>query len=311
MTLAPFPDRPFTTREAKVFGFTARQLGVAVQSGGLRRVVHGVYAPSSLPDTHESRVAAVALVVSPFSVVCDRTAAWLHGIDAFGHADQELLPPVETCVLRGHQSSRVRGVDGRSRDLAPRDLMSMGGFAVTTPLRTALDLGCGQGRRRALGALDQFVRLHGVTREQMMRELPRYAGRRGVVQLRALLPLVDGRAESMRESWLRLELIDAGFPVPDLQVWVDDDGVPLFRLDIAYPLHRIAIEYDGFDFHRRTDEQKKRDDERRTWLRSHGWCVIVVDKRGLSGPLRDAWKQELATALRSRTKRLRWERTYA
>lgn len=304
------PTGPFTLEDAERLGITRHRLRCAVREGVVRRIVTGVYVRADRPDSHAVRCAAVARVVSPASVVCDRTAAWLHGIDVFGLGDQEVLPPVETCVIRGHARSQRFGVDGRSRDLAPRDLMKLDGLLVTTPLRTALDLACGLGRRRALAALDQFMRIHGITTEQMQREVIRYRGRRGVVQLRELIPLADVRAESVRESWLRLDIIDAGFPPPELQVWVEDEyGVKVYRLDLAYPLHRIAIEYDGADYHLRDEDQRRRDAERRRWLRQHGWTVIVVDKHGLTGRERMVWKQELAEALRPRTKRLRWERS--
>ncbi|MFL6151161.1 MAG: DUF559 domain-containing protein [Ornithinibacter sp.] len=275
----------------------------------IRRVFHGVYVAAGLSDTFELRVDALALVVSADSVVCDRTAAWLHGVDVFGHGDQEILPPVETCVYRHRSRTDRAGVDGRTRDLLPGDVMVVRGVAVTTPLRTALDLGCALGRRRALGALDQFMRVHEISHGDMISELPRYFRRRGVVQLRELIPLADPRAESLRESWVRLDILDAGLPMPELQHWIEIDGVPTYRLDLAYPKMRVVVEYDGEDFHQRTEEQKERDRTRRTWLRDHGWTVIVIDKEGLTGNDPDAWLLELRTALRSKTRRLRWART--
>jgi very-short-patch-repair endonuclease len=271
--------------------------------------LRGVYVASHVPDTVETRTAAVSLVVGPNSVVCDRTAAWLHEVDVFGLGDLEILPPIETCVLRGGSRTRRDGIDGRTRDLRPHDVMTLGGVLVTTPLRTALDVGCGLGRHRAIGALDRFMRVHGLTHEQMQRELPRYFRRRGVVQLRQLVPLADPRAESMRESWLRIDLRDAGLPPPVVQHWIVIDGVPTYRLDLAYPKHKVAVEYDGEDFHRRTEEQKQHDRERRAWLRAHGWVVIVIDKDGIRAEDPQAWVREVRAALRSKTRRLRWIRT--
>jgi very-short-patch-repair endonuclease len=309
MAVPTLSDEPFTYRQALAAGWTRRSLSDAVRNGQVRRVLRGVYVAAHVPDTFESRAAALALVVGPESVVCDRTAAWLHGIDVFGIGDQEVLPPVETCMLRGRTRTRRAGVDGRIRDLLPRDVMVVRGLRVTTPLRTALDLGCALGRRRAIGALDQLMRAHDLSHDEMQRELPRYVRRRGVIQLRELLPLADRRSESMRESWVRLEIHDAGLPAPVLQHWILIDGVPTYRLDLAYPKQRVAVEYDGEEFHRRTEEQKERDRERRKWLRDHGWTVIVIDKDGLTGPDAEAWLGELRSALRSRTRRLRWSRS--
>lgn len=309
MTNPEFPDEPFSCHDIERLGISRRRLRDALSSGALRRVVTGVYVRTDLPDTIELRAAAVAMVVSPHSVVCDRTAAWLHGIDVFGYGDLEVLPPVETCVLRGHSPTVRQGVDGRTRDLRDDDVMELNGVRVTTPLRTALDLGCCLGRRRAIAALDGFMRLHHVKRADMLAALPRYGRRRGVVQLRELVPLADPRSESQRESWLRIDIHDAGLPAPHPQYWIEIDGVPTFRLDLAYPRHKIVVEYDGEEFHRRTEEQKANDAERRKWLRQHGWTVIVVDKDGLASNDPDEWIRELRRALRSRTRRLRWTKT--
>lgn len=94
--------------------------------------------------------------------------------------------------------------------------------------------------------------------------------------MRALLPLIDRRVESPRESWVYIEISRAGLPLPQPQYWIEIDGVPTYRLDFAWPHHRICLEYDGFDAHLRTDAQREYDRVRRDWLRRHGWTVIVV-----------------------------------
>ena len=303
------PDQPFTSQQAQILGLGEHRIRTAVTNGELRRVVRGVYAPADLEDTVESRAMAVSLVVKPHQVVCDRTAAWLHGVDVFGLTDKAIMPAVEVCALRGHAVTELGGVDGRTRDLRPDDLTTVGDVLVTTPLRTALDLACGLGAHRALGALDQFMRHHGVTHWEMHGLLPRYRRRRGVIQARWLVPLADPRAESPMESWVRLDIHRAGLPSPDLQYWITQDGVLLYRLDHAYPAHRVAVEYDGEEWHYRTDEQRENDRKRREWLRRRGWTVIVVDKEGVHDPSQ-RWLRELREALRPRTRRLRWAASY-
>lgn len=306
MPLLSVPPSPFTFAESLRAGIPRRQLRDALDSGVVRRVLHGVYVDARLVDTTELRAAAVAHVVGRDEVVCDRTAAWLHGVDVFGYGDAAVVPAIETCVIRGKSPTRRRGVDGRTRDLLPGDVMVLDGVAVTTPLRTAMDLGCALPRHRALGAIDAIMHGHGVEREEMGRSLARYRGRRGVRQLRTLIPLADGRAESMRESWVRLDIHDHGLPAPVLQYWIEIAGVRTYRLDLAYPRHRVAVEYDGEDYHRRTAEQRAHDERRRSWLAAHGWTVIVIDKHGLHDETAEAWWVQLRAALRSRTRRLRW-----
>jgi hypothetical protein len=69
------PDRPFTTTEAYAAALTQRDLTRLVAAGDLRRPFTGVYVPAHLPDSIDTRAAAAALVTSPHSVLCDRTAA--------------------------------------------------------------------------------------------------------------------------------------------------------------------------------------------------------------------------------------------
>jgi hypothetical protein len=140
--------------------------------------------------------------------------------------------------------------------------------------------------------MDALMRAHGFTTADLQRLLPRYFRRRGVIQLRELVPLVDGRAESPGESWTRIVIIDHGLPVPEPQWWIVIDGVPTYRLDLAYPHAKIVVEYDGEEFHT-SDEDKANDDARRDWLRRNGWKVIVVDKSSFTDEAIAAWIAEL------------------
>lgn len=99
---------------------------------------------------------------------------------------------------------------------------------VTTPLRTALDLGCNLPRRDALAAMDALARAHGFSKHDLTQLLGRYRRRRGVVQARELVALVDSRAESQPESWMREVIAAHGLTMPELQHWVAINGVPTY-----------------------------------------------------------------------------------
>ena len=53
---------------------------------------------------------------------------------------------------------------------------------------------------------------------------------------------------------------DQGLPLPEVNWWVSEDGVPKYRLDLAYPHAKVAIEYDGEEFH--TSQEDKEADAR-------------------------------------------------
>jgi hypothetical protein len=178
------------------------------------------------------------------------------------------------------------------------DHFEVHGVRVTTPIRTALDLAGKLPARHALAAMDALARAYGFGPTELRRLLPRYFRRRGVVQARQLVPLVDGRAESMPESWTRYEIVVRGLPAPVPQHWVLVEGVPTYRLDLAYPRARVAVEYDGEEFHS-SPEARERDRMRRQWLRDHGWTVIVLTKESFAAEAVDLWIAELGSALRA------------
>ncbi|HYI50650.1 MAG TPA: DUF559 domain-containing protein [Microbacterium sp.] len=102
--------------------------------------------------------------------------------------------------------------------------------------------------------------------------------RRGAAALREALPRVRGGVASRMETWVRLIIADAGLaePVTDHDVF-DDRGRFVGCVDLAYPLLRIAIEYEG-DQHRTDPRQWQRDIEKHEQLADLGWRVIRVSR---------------------------------
>jgi len=304
--LQSWPDQPFTLADLRALDIPEGRLRRAVRAGEVKRLVRGVFVSAGAEDSTELFALAVARVVRPHHVVTDRTAAWLHGVDCFVWAEKDLVPVVETCALRGHEPTTLHGVDGRTRDLLPSEVTTVHGVLVTTPLRTALDLGCTLRRREAYAALNALARAHGLTREELLLSLPRFRRRRGVRQLRPLVQIMEPRVESERESWVLLEIHDATLPIPESQYWIVIDDVPTFRLDFAYLHLKVCVEYDGEEWHRKTPEQREDDEARRGWLRDNGWTVIVVQRGDFTGQSRDRWINELREALRPGYSNRRW-----
>jgi hypothetical protein len=300
-----WPDRPFTRRDLPGLDRADSDLRRAVRCGEIRQVLRGVYVDTELDDTLELRARAAGLAARPHHVVTDRTAAWVHGVDAYAFAELDAIPPVEVCALRGCEPTTKAGIEARTRDLAPADVMVLHGVRVTTPLRTALDLGCLLRRREVYAVLNEFARKHGITVVELRRALRRYQRRRGVIQLRESIELVDPRVESQRESWTLLAIVDAGLPRPEPQVWVEVDGRPTYRLDLAYPRRRVYVEYDGGEGHS-SPEQRAHDRARRRWLRDHGWTVIVVREGDFTGDRLDRWIDEVRAALTPGYSNRRW-----
>ena len=288
---------PFTAPDAESAGLTRSRLRAMVKARTVRRVLTGVYAWADDPDSIELRCRAARLVAPDHVIVCDRTAAWIWGVDAFAYHELEVLPRLETRALRGKNRLQREGCIRGARDLATEDIVVMGGLLVTSPARTALDLACMLSLRDTVAVVDAFMRDHRVTRLELESMLRRFRGRRGVIRARVVVALGDGRSESPGESWTRVAMVhDGELPMPELQWWVEVDGVPTYRLDMAYPKHKVAVEYDGREFHT-SPEQRERDLQRRAWLEEHGWTVIVVTRSMLTHAGVGRWTDRVRDAL--------------
>src|SRR5436190_23726852 len=125
--MTTFPAVPFTTSQARRWGVTRKMIEAAVQQRVLVRLFRGVYVRADVELDVVGRAQAAALVVSPHAVVCDRTAAWIWGVDCFAYRELDSEPRLETCTLRGHRATRRPEVRGRSRDLRTRDWVVVGG----------------------------------------------------------------------------------------------------------------------------------------------------------------------------------------
>ncbi|MGI8457390.1 MAG: type IV toxin-antitoxin system AbiEi family antitoxin domain-containing protein [Propionibacteriaceae bacterium] len=276
--------RPFTLAEARSVGVSSSALTRLVQAGVLRRIVQGVYVDACVPDSLDLRCRALASVIPPGAVVADRTAAWLHGVSILRAGEQLSVPSVR--VVRVPDGSRLRrsSVDGGLRMLRPADVEVVTGVPVTTALRTACDLGRLLRRDDAFAALDALLRTGRFEHPELLAELDRFRGFRGIRQLRVLAPWADPRAESPPESVLRLRWLDEGLPTPETQIpFLDASGRERFRGDLGVPELRLLVEYDGRDHHT-TPEDRGADQRRRAIWRAHGWIVIVVTAEDLRDP---------------------------
>lgn len=125
--------------------------------------------------------------------------------------------------------------------------------------------------RRDLTSYEELHARHG--------ELAR-PGRNGVRTVALALaerPIAAPVPGSPFETMVRRLLIDSGVSEPVLQHPVPCDALT-YLLDLAWPPQLVAVECDGFRFHR-TPEQLEWDDRRRTELGRRGWLVHHVTWR--------------------------------
>ena len=275
--------RPFGRQDARAGGLSRDRITRLVETGLLRQVVRGVYLDARVPDDVGVRAACVSLKLPSDAVVCRRTAAWLLGIDGRGPSELFVPMPVECAVPPGRQPVRRPGVIGVS---APpgNEIVVVRGVPCTTAMRTAIDVLRWCPPRLALGIVDALAARGDVDPVELSARLVEFGAMRGVRQARYLAGLVEPLAQSMGESWLRLRMVDAGFPRPRAQIPVyDEHEVLLALLDMGWERDRVAVEYDGEEFHS-TPEQVAHDLRRRELLeREYGWRILAVGKGEVLG----------------------------
>jgi len=274
---------PFRSIDHNDIGLNRRELVSAVRERVIRRMFQGVYVDASVPDSRELRIAGITLVAPRHAVISDSSASWIYGVDTFRPSERFRLTPA---FLIPHGASRLRheGIDCREAYIDPRDITEIDSLLITTPVRTAADLLRKLYRPYALAAADGLVRASLVSAVEIQDYLRPLRGFPGIVQARELARLIDPRAESPGESWTRLRLLDAGFPRPDSQIVITDrHGRELWRIDMGYEDRRIAVEYDGAEFHT-LREDREHDSARRGFIRDDlGWRIAVVDKNSVLG----------------------------
>lgn len=297
----PLPlDTPFSAAQAEHAGINRAQLADLQRHGYIRRMTRGVYVAAQALDTPLLRAHALRLVVPAGYVVTDESAGWLAGSRMIlAPGAHRTAPPVSMFAMsRGHRLRNGLAVSG-ARGLRPTDIIEIGGVLATTPLRTALDLGRLRHRDRALAAMDQLLRLRHFQRDDLLREVVRFAGFRGVRQLRWLAPLADGRSESPGESALRLRVLQAGLPRPVPQMEIrDEDGTFLGRGDLVIEDLRLLVEYDGSHWH--GSDRAVHDAARRTRIAEAGWSVAVFRRRDVFGQHQNAIERLQDAAVEAR-----------
>ncbi len=225
-----------------------------------------VYLPKQTQPSLDQRIAAAWLWSDRRGTIAGTAAAALHGAKWI---DDDIT------IELSHPNTRPpRGVLTRRDVLLDGEVTSAAGLAVTTPERTAFDIGRREPRRAAVARLDALARATGLNLDGVVDVAHRHPGARGLRKLEAALDLGDSGAQSPRETYLRLLLIDAGLSRPQTQIPVVT-GDETYYLDMGWPDLMVAVEYNG-EQHRNDRLQYREDIRRLATLQRLGWIVIRV-----------------------------------
>lgn len=230
-----------------------------------RRLFPDVYVQRQARLSLEQRIRGAWLWSKGRATIAGLAAAALHGskwIDA------------DAVVELGHANARPPdGIVVRRDSLLDDEVVVLDGRRVTTPVRTAFDIGRRSQIMSTVPRLDALINATGVKVEDVARLAARHPGVRGLRHLETVLELVDGGAQSPKESQVRLWLIEAGFPPPRTQIPVyGPDGIPFAFLDLGWEQWMLGVEYEGE--HHRLDRITVASDIHRLEKVQQQWGVV-------------------------------------
>lgn len=265
-----------TLEQALRAGMTVAQVRHKVDSGEWIVVRRRVYAFAGAPPTWAQAVAATAFSLQPRSWVSHGTAGRLWGFEVQPPDEIDLLVDLDRRVKMAGVRSHRTGA------LFTADLSRHRRIPVTTPERTLVDLsGCTSAATLAKlvddGLRRRVVRLHRLS--TCVARLPKSPGRRPAVIQELLAERLPGYdpGDSDLETRVLRALVAAGLVAPIQQHRVRL-GKRTFRIDLAYPVARLAIELDGWEFHSsRTAFDADR--ARANALVAAGWTVLRFTSR--------------------------------
>jgi hypothetical protein len=293
---APLPEElgeVFTLAEARRAGVADHRLRGSdlespfrlvyrrVSTAPAPQVRQSAHAPPEWKSRHLQLAQAFTKIMDPDSFFCGRTAALLWGLPV-PRRSSDALEVGRLAPLRATRRGSVRGIQVRPGLV---ELRRHRGLILTSPATTWAMLAAQLSVEELIVVGDAIVfrpRYPGTQRLKReplgtldeLRETMENGRRRGILRLREAFPQIREASASPPETHMRLRLIDAGLPEPELDFDVRDrEGRLLGCSEAAYPEYRLAFEYES-EHHRVDRAQWNRDIEKYHDYAEAGWSVI-------------------------------------
>lgn len=281
-----------TRRQSIRLGSSEACVRHLLRNGVWETVDRGLYGPSGVAMTWHRQLMAAVLLAPEGSLISHRASAALSSVGGLTE------PTPEISIPRGSFFRRDWCITHESSDLELADRRIVDGIPTTGYLRLAVDLGGVVSFPRFRQTIREIRHGHQITSDQLLHTYLRHKcqGRTGSGPLRDWLDRyysVEGVSESGAELVVLDAILDAGLPAPVRQQQVTTAG-KRYRLDLAYPEQRLAIEVDGSQ-HGDVDIAAA-DAQRADRLRAAGWRIIRVRAKHLATDLPGALR-ELRTLL--------------
>ena len=257
-----------TLRQAVGLGMSPQTVHRRARDGAWQRLYPAVYLVGGHRLTDEARVRAAWLWAGDGAAVSGPAAAFWHGMLDRAPDEVELTVPGR-CKPRAPDGLRVR-----RRDLVTADVIGARGLWLTARPLTALEtaVALDEGSTFLDRALQRHVRF-----PTLYRAYCRNMGRQGSSAAGRLLVAAADRADSAAERLLVRILRRAG-----ITGWVLGYPFGPWRVDLAFPRQKVAVEVDGWAWH--VDAERFRTDRRKqNALVRDGWDPLRFTWHDLDG----------------------------
>lgn len=242
---------------------------------------------------------------SPASWFSYNTACSLYGVAAGSQ-----VSPNGVHISLPHQSPALKQLPWitvhRPDKMHPGEIVRLGGLRSSSPERVFLEMASVLSQADLVALGDQLVRLPRAkfegrsepwtTPSRLQRCLREHSSTRGIINARAAAERIRVGSDSVPETLLRLSILAAGFPEPELQCRLDPADPTSPQADMAYRRSKVALQYEGA--HHFTPEQQAADQWRNSQFVRDGWIVLLVNRVDLREQFRGVLHR-LAVALRT------------
>ena len=263
----PPGNAPIRTRDLR------HLTGSRLTNRGYTRLHHGLWLRDGVHVDAWARAEAL-MTLYPDATLTGWLAAAL-----YGHKFEPRSFPDEV-VAPGRRIDRP-GVTGWQYRIPPEHIHVLTSghtrdIRIASPEWVLFDIARHEPRVEAICALDASTTMGALPILRLPALVEGLRGVRGRRRVLDRLSEVDTDAESPWETRTRLFLLENGLTGFVLQLRVPGFR---YRLDMAWPELKVAVEYDG-EGHR-TKEQQAEDEIRRNRLRAAGWYIEVVTATSL------------------------------
>ncbi|MGV0642363.1 DUF559 domain-containing protein [Mycolicibacterium sp. XJ879] len=252
-------DGVITLAQAQQAGLSRYAVDRRVRAGHWRRCSPGVFFADDRPFTDAARIRAAVWGYGPQAVASGIAAAWWHGLTRYAP------PVVDVTVPRASHHPHRDGIRMRRRDLNPADIVERDDLRVTALALTVLEAAVRLRGGAVLmdSALQRHVELRDLWRAHLKNK-----GRHGSPAARRLLQAASDGARSEAERLFGKLLREGG-----ITGWRTNYPVGGYKVDVAFPDEKVAIEVDGWAFHSDA-EVFVSDRKRQNAISLRGWKVL-------------------------------------